>query len=178
VTDLVGDPGTIPTPLIGDYALDTATAPDCSQCTGTTCTAASAAVKVKSSGNVVFEKTLTLGQSFTYNGRNDGSSVAVTFVKGEALSQSCPGKAGMVGPQVISVYVVNVVPPIGFTQKDIRTATTTRPDEALTPLPVTTVSTAPAAATTPAKSGLLPFTVIGALGLVALVLVARKKLAG
>ena len=58
VTDIVGDPGTIPTPLIGDYALDVTTTPDCSACSGTTCTALSSDVKVMSSGTVVLEKTL------------------------------------------------------------------------------------------------------------------------
>jgi hypothetical protein len=178
-TDLVGDITTIPTLLVGDYALDVATVPDCTQCTGTTCTAASSGVKIKSGGTVVFEKILAPGQSFTYNGRNDGSSVAVTFIKGEALSQSCAGMAMMTGPQAISVYVVKVVPPIGYAQKDIRTATTTRPNEALTLLPVTTagaatMATVPAQAPT-TKSGSLPVAVIGALGVMALVLAARKR---
>ena len=36
VTDIVGDIGTIPTPLIGNYTLDATTVPDCSACSGTT----------------------------------------------------------------------------------------------------------------------------------------------
>ena len=176
VTDIVGDIGTIPTPLIGNYSLDATTVPDCSACTGTTCTATSANVKVMSEGKEVFAKLLKPGESFTYNGRNDGSSVAVTFVKGQALSTSCPGKAGMAGPQAISVYVVKVVPPIGTAQVNIRTATTTRPNEALTPLtplPQGAATTSKPVSTT--KAGTLPLVTIGAIGLAGLVLVMRKE---
>ena len=176
VTDIVGNIGTIPTPLIGNYALDATTVPDCSACTGTTCTATSANVKVMSEGKEVFAKILKPGESLAYNGRNDGSSVAVTFVKGQALSTSCPGKAGMTGPQAISVYVVNVVPPIGTAQVNIRTATTTRPDEALTqltPLPQSAATPSKPVPTT--KAGMLPLAAIGAIGLAGLVLVMRKE---
>ncbi len=164
VTDIVGDPGTIPTPLIGDYALDMTTTPDCSACTGTTCNAVSSDVKVKSGGTVVFEKILLPRQALTYNGRNDGSSVAVTFVKGEALSTTCAGRAGMTGPQAVSVYIVTVVPPIGYGQNSNLTTVTT--------LPATSVPTAPVTA---AKSGSLPIAAVGALGVLALVTAARKK---
>ena len=174
VTDIVGDMGTIPTPLIGNYALDATTVPDCSACTGTTCTAISSDVKVKSEGKEVFAKTLKPGESLNYNGRNDGSSVAVTFVKGQALSSTCPGKAGMTGPQAISVYVVKIVPPISAAQVNIRTATTTRPDEALTPLPPTVSTTSPTQIPT-TKAGMLPFAAIGAIGLAGLILVMRKE---
>jgi hypothetical protein len=127
VTDIVGDIRTVPVPLIGNYALDATTVPDCSTCKGTTCTASSVTVKVSSEGKPVFEKSLKPGESFTYNGRNDGSSVAVTFVKGEALSESCPNaQKGIIGGvQPVSMYIVKVVPPIGFEQVNIRTPSTT-----------------------------------------------------
>ncbi|MGD0080113.1 MAG: hypothetical protein ABSB80_05645 [Methanoregula sp.] len=166
VTDIVGDTGTIPTPLIGDYALDVTTTPDCSACSGTTCTALSSDVKIMSSGTLVHEETLLPRQMLTYNGRNDGSSVAVTFVKGEASSTTCAGRTGMTGPQAVSVYIVNIVPPIGYGQN------TPSPGEALTPLPPTIVTTAPV---TTAKSGGLPIAVIGALGVLALVVAERKR---
>jgi len=129
---------------------------------------------VKSEGKEVFAKTLKPGESLNYNGRNDGSSVAVTFVKGQALSSTCPGKAGMTGPQAISVYVVKIVPPISAAQVNIRTATTTRPDEALTPLPPTVSTTSPTQIPT-TKSGMLPLAAIGAIGLAGLILVMRKE---
>ncbi|MHB8163760.1 MAG: hypothetical protein ACYDDV_05335 [Methanoregula sp.] len=178
VTDIVGDFSTITTPLIGNYALEATAVPDCSVCSGTTCTAQSSNVKVLAEGKEVAAQALKPGETLTYNGRNDGSSVAVTFVKGQALSASCPGNAGMTGPQAISVYIVKVVPPISAAQVDIRTATTTRPDEALTsvpltPLPLTTsASSIPVPAT---KSGMLPLAAIGAIGLAGLVLFLRRE---
>jgi hypothetical protein len=173
VTDMVGDIGTIPTPFIGNYALDAITVPDCSACSGTTCTAMSATVKVKSDGNGVLERTLMPGESLSYSGRNDGSSVYVKFVKGQALSTTCPGTAGITGPQAISVYIVKVVPPISSAQINIRTATTTRPDEALTPLPPTARTTTVVPTTT--KAGMLPLAAIGAIGLAGIVLVKKRK---
>ena len=94
----------------------------------------------------------------------------VTFVKGQALSTTCPGNTGMTGAQAISVYVVKVVPPISSAQTNIRTATTTRPDEALTPLPP--IASTPIPTT---KSGMLPLAAIGAIGLAAFVLVKIRK---
>jgi hypothetical protein len=173
VTDMVGDIGTIPTPFIGNYTLDATTVPDCSACSGTTCTAMSATVKVKSEGNGVLERTLIPGESLSYSGRNDGSSVYVKFVKGQALSTTCPDKAGMTGSQAISVYIVKVVPPISSAQTNIRTATTTRPDEALTPLPPTVLTSSVVPATT--KAGMVPLAVIGAIGFAGLVLEMRRK---
>jgi hypothetical protein len=76
----------------------------------------------------------------------------------------------MTGPQAVSTYVISIVPPIGTGQVNLRTATTTRRDEALTPLPPAGTGT-PAPA--PTKSGaVLPVVVIGAL---ALILVIRIK---
>ncbi|MFA6226087.1 MAG: hypothetical protein WC620_07915 [Methanoregula sp.] len=56
--------------------------------------------------------------------------MAVTFVKGQALSSTCPDKSGMTEPQAISVYVVKIVPPLSAAQTNILTATTTRPEDA------------------------------------------------
>ncbi len=170
ITDIVGDPRTVPLPLLGNYAVETVTIPDCSACTGTVCTAKQATVTVKSSGTTVLTKTLAAGESLTYNGRNDGSAVMVRFVSGQAASQSCPGMAGMTGPQAISVFIIKVSPPVGYGQVNIRTATTTRPDEALTPLPTTPTTPSPA----PTKSGtLVPFAAVGALAAAAFVLMRR-----
>jgi hypothetical protein len=113
------------------------------------------------------------GESLSYSGRNDGSSVYVRFVKGQALSTTCPGKTDMTGPQAISVYIVKVVPPISSAQTNIRTATTTRPDEALTSLPSTARTTPAVPATT--KAGMFPLAAIGAIGLAGLVLAMRRS---
>jgi hypothetical protein len=163
VTDIVGNLDSVPTPLIGNYVIDATTVPDCGKCTGTTCTALYSDVKLRSGALLVTERNLTPNSSFTYNGRNDGSSVAVTFVNGQALSGSCPGKAGMTGPQAISVYVVKVVPPIGFgmTQQVSASPTSTA---VLTTVPMTTQ-----------KAGTLPFAVIGALGVLGMIGFCMKR---
>lgn len=149
VTDLFGDPGTVPVPFVGDYSLAIVMTPDCTTCSLTTCTAASAAVTVQSSGMTVAEKTLAPRMSFFYNGRNDGSSVAVTFVHGEASPMgACPaGSAGATGPQPLSVFIVDVQPPVGFSPA----------------APVTMAATREAAPTP--QSALLPLLTIGALGI-------------
>ena len=181
VTDIVGNIDSIPTPLIGDYSIDAVTVPDCTNCTGTTCTATSSDVKILSSGNMVMEKTLVPGETLMYNGRNDASSVTVTFVKGQALSASCPQvQQGMVGGiQPVSDYLVTVVPPISSVQTNIRTATTTRPEEAMPAAAITTGATAASGtmvpATTTQKSDIFPIVVIGAVFVASLILVRRRE---
>jgi len=163
VTNLVGNLNTIPTPFVGNYALDVTTIPDCTSCYGTSCKATSVNVSVLSSGTRVLLKTLEPRQVLLYNGANDGSSMEVTFVKGEGSSETCSGgRVGMVGPQQISVYIVKVVPPIGFTEQ-FQVTTTTEP----APVATTAVPTT--------KSGSLPLAVIGAVGLGAALLAYRRK---
>lgn len=162
VTSLVGDPGTIPTPLVSDYALDMTESPDCTACFGTTCKVSTTHVNVLSSGTRVLEKTLEPRQTLMYDGRNDGSSVEVTFVKGEASSDTCAGRTGMTGPQPVSVYIVKVVPSIGFTGQSLQT-----PAPSPTHIPTTAIPTT--------KSGSLPLAVIGAAGLGAALLAYRRK---
>ena len=172
VTDIVGDPRSVPLPLVGDYAVVTETVPDCTRCTGTVCTASQAKVAVKSTGSTVFEQTLAPGGTFTFNGKNDGSSVTVTFVKGEAAAQICPGKGGMTGPQPISAFSIHVVLPISAQQTNIRTATTTRPDEAQPTLQIPSANATPV----PTKSGaVLPAIAIGALALLSLLCAGMRR---
>jgi len=162
VIDLVGDPGTITTPFAGNYVLDLTTTPDCNSCSGTTCKATSADVKIMEGSTVLKEKSLTPLQTILYNGRNDGSSIEVSFVKGEAPSTTCAGRTGMTGPQPVSVYVVHVVPPIGMTTHAPVT-------------PATIATTVPTPVPTPTqKSASLPFIVLGAVGLVAALAISRK----
>ncbi len=130
-------------------------------------------MKVKSKGIVVLERTLIPGESLSYNGRNDGSSIYVRFVKGQALSTACPGMASVTGSQAVSVYVVQVVPPISSAQTNLRTATTTRPDEALTTFPPTTLTNT-VVPTTP-RAGILPLAGIGAIGLAGIVLAKKRR---
>jgi hypothetical protein len=162
VTDIVGNLDSVPTPLIGDYVIDATTVPDCGKCTGTTCTALSSDVKLRSGALLVTERNLIPGGSFTYNGRNDGSSVAVTFVSGQASSMTCPGAMQLVGGvQPVSDYIVKVVPPIGFGMtQPVSVVSTT----AGTTVPVTTQ-----------KAGTLPFAVLGALGVAGVLGLCAKK---
>ena len=162
VTEIVGDPAAIPVPLAGGYSLGLQTEPDCTTCSGTTCTAASSSVRVMSGTTILMAQDLAPGHSMTYSGRNDGSGVSVTFVKGQASSSTCAGRApGMTGPQAISVYLVHVVPPIGSVATAVQSS-------AATPSPTPLEVTMPAEARqTTAKSGMFPFAAIGALGLAA-----------
>ena len=182
VTDIVGDPGTVPLPLIGNYSVDTTTVPDCSACSGTICSANQAHVTVKSSGNIVQEKTIGTGESIVYNGRNDGSSVNVKFISGEASSSGC-GTTGMTGPQAISVFVISVTPPVGFGQVNDRTPTPapvmeTSATTLVNTTAVTTTPTFPATASLPTSTqtpaaGMLPLAASGAVISVALLMVKR-----
>jgi len=167
-TDEIGDIGSLPVSLISDYAVTEETNANCSACTGTTCTASSAKVTVKSSNMTVAEKTLLPGEFLFFNGRNDASSVNVTFVKGEALSSTCAGKDALVGGvQPVSDYIVNVVPPLDVTvtKQGTESSVTT---EATVSAPVS------AAPTTTQKSG-LPFAALTILGLGAVVLLADRN---
>lgn len=106
----------------------------------------------------------------TYNGRNDGSSIAITLVKGQASSSSCAGRApGMTGPQPVSVYLVHIVPAIGTPAPSLQ-GTTAVP--ATNPVLVTMPAEA---RPTTAKAGMLPFGAIGALALGMSAVTARRR---
>jgi len=174
-TDEIGDIGSLPVSLIGDYAVTEETNANCSACTGTTCTATSAKITVKSSNMTVAEKTLLPEEFLFFNGRNDASSVNVTFVKGEALSSACAGNTAMVGGvQPVSDYIVHVVPPLGVTvtahgtEAQVTSESTIPADSGVSSAPVAT------APTTTQKSG-LPFAALTILGLGAVVLLAGRN---
>ncbi|WP_292426418.1 hypothetical protein [Methanoregula sp.] len=170
--DEVGDIGSLPTALIGDYAITATTTPDCSACTGTTCTATGSNVTITSGTMTVAQKTLVSGESLFFNGRNDASSVNVTFMKGEALSESCPGYAGLIGGiQPVSDYIVHVVPPIGTSV----TATHITDESAASPASTPSSLSGSAAVTTTPKSS-LPFAGLCVLGLsIAVIAVQRRR---
>ncbi|HVP95956.1 hypothetical protein [Methanoregula sp.] len=151
-TDEVGNIGSLPTPLIGDYTVSAVTVPDCSACTGTSCTAVSSNVTISSGQMTVAQKVLRPGESLFFKGRNDDSSVNVTFVNGQALADACPGNAGLIGGvQPVSDYIVRVVPPVGM-----NTAAMASPAEPVSGVPSATT-------TTPQSS--LPSAVLSVLGL-------------
>lgn len=113
VTDLFGDPNTIPVPLAGDYEIEYSTTPDCNHCTGSVCKALSAQVVLKSGGITVLERSMTSGQSARYSGRNDGSSVSILYLTGEADAGPCTPAGSLTGMQPISNFILQVVTPIG-----------------------------------------------------------------
>jgi hypothetical protein len=170
VIDIVGDPSKITMPLAGDYSLELQTKPDCTACSGTTCTATAANVSILDGNTLRSWGDLTPNSTSIYSGRNDGSSVAVTFVRGQASSSSCSAnEIMMTGPQPVSVYIVHVVPPIGSGGEAVLTLSAT-------PLGTPPEVTMPAAARpTPTKSGTLMVTAIGALALVAILGVSRQQ---
>jgi hypothetical protein len=166
VTDIIGDPSKITIPLAGDYSLDLFTNPDCTACSGTTCTAQTASVGtldkkvLRSAGN------LTPNSTSVYSGRNDGSSIAVTFIKGQASSSSCSEEKNMMtGLQPVSVYSVHVVPPIGSGITTVQAPSGTPPQ----------VTMPAEARPTPTKSGMLPAAAIGAFALVAVLGTSRQR---
>jgi len=170
VTDIVGDPTTIDMPLAGDYSLQLAARPDCNACSGTTCTAEAANVSILDGKTLVSSGDLVPNASTTYNGRNDGSGIMVTFIKGQASSVSCSERdIMMTGPQPVSVYIVHVVPPIGYGGQAAQTPAATPSG---TPLEVTMPADA---RPTPTKSGMLPLAAIGALALVAVIGLSRRE---
>ncbi|MDD1703013.1 MAG: hypothetical protein LUQ31_08555 [Methanoregula sp.] len=174
-TDEIGDIGSLPTTLIGDYAVDAETVANCSACTGTTCTASGSNVTIMSGTMSVAQKTLLPGESLFFNGRNDASSVNVTFVKGEAVSGSCPGNAGLIGGvQPVSDYIVHVVPPLGITVTTHATADKATGETGASPASTPSSLSASAAATTTQKSA-LPFTALCILGLGIAVLAGQHR---
>lgn len=174
VTDLVGDPAAMPVPFVGGYAITYTNAPDCSACSGLLCTASSSTVTVHADGNFLAEKKINPRQTFSVNPRNDGSSITVTFVEGQASNAACEGSrtgsnAGglATGPQAVSDFIVNVVPPIGYTPG------ASQPTPAAPAAPVEPAAPqAPVPATT--HTPLSPAAALGALGLAGILVVARR----
>jgi hypothetical protein len=162
-TDEIGDIGSLPTSLVGDYSVNGATVPNCSACAGTICTAALSNVTITSGSMVVAEKSIIPGMSLFFNGRNDASSVNVTFVDGQVSSASCPGYSLMTGVQPISDYLVFVVPPVGMSGTAMSVVSSPEPTTASVPVATTT------------QQSDMPFIAISVLGLgIALIFAHRR----
>ncbi|MEI7434656.1 MAG: hypothetical protein WCJ93_10430 [Methanomicrobiales archaeon] len=166
-TDIIGDPDSLPVNLAADYYFVYSTTPECGNCTGSVCNALSAAVTLNSTDLTVLQKTLGRGEKVVYNRRNDNSSVIITFVQGQGLAEKCPGKAGMVGLQPVSTFIIHVnqglaapaptVTPLITPATPAVTAMITTPPSKV---PVTTIPTTKAAG-----SILLPCCALGIFGL-------------
>jgi len=161
ITDLVGDPRSMPIDLVGEYYLSYEAIPDCANSTGTTAPALAMNVSLFSGEWAVWEDRLAPGESMTWNGRNDGSVFKATFISGEADSSLCPGAEKMTGPQPVSTFDIRITPPIGLELADAEPATS----------PGGTAS--PTATATPASPGLPAVTAVT--GLAAALLVLRRS---
>lgn len=113
VSDIYGDPRTIPLDLGADYQFAYSTLPDCSTCSGSVCKALSARVVIKSGETVLLEQSLNNGESARYSGRNDGSWISVLYLSGEAAPDTCAGATPATGIQPVSSFVIHVNPPVG-----------------------------------------------------------------
>ncbi|WP_209631122.1 hypothetical protein [Methanofollis sp. W23] len=148
-SEIVGDLATLPAPLVGNYSLTYEAVPDCANCTGSVCPATAMNITVMSEGMTVFEDLVEPGGELMYNGRNDNSSVLITFIQGEAPSSACTNVPAVSGPQPVSVFLVHVNPPIGFETENVSAQTT---------VPATTTTTAQASSSAlvvPLTAGLL-----------------------
>lgn len=112
-TEISGDPKALPVSLAGNYRMDYGILPDCSACSGSTCKALSARVFLWSGETPVVDQFLNAGHSAVYSGRNDGSSVSILFLSGEADAGQCPQAGGVAGIMPVSTFIIHVVPPIG-----------------------------------------------------------------
>ena len=113
VTDAIGVISSIPVPFMGRYEVLQSEIPDCENCSGTLCTASGAQVTIRVEGEDLVSKELIPDETLSYNGRNDGSMVNVTFVSGTAPSSLCKNATLMTGPQSVSDFIVSITPPIG-----------------------------------------------------------------
>jgi len=160
-TDIIGDPDSLPVGLASDYYFSFETAPECGNCTGSVCNARYADVTLNSTDMTVLRKNLTPGETAFYNGRNDNSSVLIKFVKGQALSDTCPGMAGMVGLQPVSVFTIHVTQAIARPHSPVPSRNSGTPTSAVQ----TTVPGSPPPAATKAPSDLgIPLAALGMTG--------------
>ncbi|HON81252.1 MAG TPA: PEGA domain-containing protein [Methanoregulaceae archaeon] len=113
-TALVGDPGSLPVPLIDGYSVTPVTEPDCHTCTGSVCEAILARITVSRNGETVATASLYPGDTCLYLDQEDQSGVNVTFISGQASAALCPNASPfMTGPQPISIFTVLVIPRSG-----------------------------------------------------------------
>jgi hypothetical protein len=107
-TDLYGDPGLLPAPLVAGYGFSATLQPDCDACTGTTCPAVAANLTIFHDGAEVWSGVLLPGEDTQYRDPSDQSGLYVKFVSGQASSRLCPNASpAMGGPQPISVFIVH-----------------------------------------------------------------------
>ncbi len=108
-TDLYGDTGLLPAPLVAGYGMSATLQPDCDACSGSICQAVSANLTIFRDGAEVWNGVLLPGEDTQYRDPSDQSGLYVKFVSGETSSHLCPNATGGIGgPQPISIFVVHV----------------------------------------------------------------------
>ena len=108
-TDLYGEPGMLPAPLVAGYELSTTLQPDCDACSGSTCPAVSADLTIVRDGAEVWNGILLPGEDTQYRDPSDQSGLYIQFVEGRASSRLCPNPTvGIGGVQPVSTFVVHI----------------------------------------------------------------------
>ncbi len=107
-----GDPSRLVNPFKNNFKLVVDTAPDCSACSGSVCTAGSAYVKVTqgwNGKNYPSDLQMIPGERHVFTSPEGClQELSVTFVKGEASADLC-GSASTAGIQPFSVFIIEVV---------------------------------------------------------------------
>lgn len=129
ISAIVGDiDRMIFTPLEGGFAVTAEPDPNCAECSGTTCTASSAAITVTKNGNTLTDKSFLPGEEFADVTNNpEDYDFYIQFVKGEGLASTCNPDASMMmgGPQAVSTYVLEITPGVAVQETPSTEATPT-----------------------------------------------------
>lgn len=161
ISDSWGDPAYIVSPFFNDFGMSYETKADCSECSGSICTASMTSVRVTQGWDkksYVQSATMVPGETLVFTSPSGClSEFKLTFVSGQASSSACGGSGGSEGPQPISNFEVHIV------TKGTETESTETP---VTSVATTDVTSPPGTESSPG------FSVIMVLSGLALVLIA------
>lgn len=130
-----GDPSRLISYFYKGYTVKTELKPDCAECTGTTCIAASAIVSPERDGKIVETNEMYPGYTHVFGWNSEYQYILkIKFNSGDASSDKCPGFDGMAGPQAIS----------DFTIYDTQRSTILASEVDITPSPTPVSTAAPA----------------------------------
>lgn len=113
LSDSWGDPANLVSPFFNNFKVSYESVADCSKCTGSVCSAASADVSVSQGWegqNYLQTKTMKPGETLVFSSPEGcQSDLQVGMVSGQANSGECSGYAEIEGPQAISDFEIHVV---------------------------------------------------------------------